>query len=100
MAGIFLGYGLTIGIVGAGLGLLVSYLICHYINEIHDWMGRRLGLVIWNPEVYAFDKIPNTMDTQEVVVIVTIAVVASVFGAFVPAVRAANLNPVEALRWE
>jgi ABC-type antimicrobial peptide transport system permease subunit len=33
-------------------------------------------------------------------VIVTIAVLSAVVGALVPAIRAARMNPVEALRWE
>ena len=32
--------------------------------------------------------------------IVAIAIVASVLGALVPAIRAARMHPVEALRWE
>jgi lipoprotein-releasing system permease protein len=100
VAGIFLGYGAAIGVVGAGLGLLASYLIVTNINYIHTKMGELLGIQIWNPEVYLFDKIPNTMEPREVVVIVGCAIVASVLGALVPAMRAAQMNPVEALRWE
>jgi lipoprotein-releasing system permease protein len=55
---------------------------------------------IWDPEVYAFDTIPNTMAPKEVAIILGVAVVSSVLGALVPAIRAARLNPVEALRWE
>jgi ABC-type lipoprotein release transport system permease subunit len=40
------------------------------------------------------------MDPKEVTVIVSIAVVASVLGALVPALKAGSLNPVEALRFE
>lgn len=100
VAGIFLGYGAAIGIVGAGLGLLLGYLIVHNINELHGWLGKAMGVQIWDPEVYAFDTIPNTMDPPKVVWILAIAVIASVLGALVPAIRAARLNPVEALRWE
>ena len=100
VAGIFLGYGLAIGVVGTSLGLLLSFLIVRNINEIHDWLGKRLGLTIWNPEVYAFETIPNTMNPSEVTVIITIGILASVVGALVPAVRAARMHPVEALRWE
>jgi lipoprotein-releasing system permease protein len=100
VAAIFLGYGLAIGIVGATLGFALAWLIVRYINEIHTWLGKSMGLVIWKPEVYAFDKIPSTMDTTTIVVVMAVAVLSSVVGAVVPAVRAASLNPVEALRFE
>ena len=106
VAGIFLGYGLAIGIVGSLCGLVAGYLIVTYINEIHAWIGRVTEALfgepfyMWNPEVYAFDKIPNTMNPHEVFWIVVIAIASSVIGALVPAIRAARMNPVEALRWE
>jgi lipoprotein-releasing system permease protein len=100
VAGIFLGYGLAIGIVGSMLGLLFGYLIVHNINWLHDQIYHITGQHMWNPEVYAFDTIPNTMNAVEVYWIVGIAIVASVLGALVPAVRAAQMHPVEALRWE
>ena len=33
-------------------------------------------------------------------IIPSVAVLSSVLGALVPAIRAASMNPVEALRWE
>lgn len=100
VAAIFLGYGLAIGVVGSGLGFLIGWLIVHFINQLHDWLGRALGVVIWDPQVYAFDTIPNTMNPTEVSVILIVAILSAVFGALVPAIRAARLHPVEALRWE
>jgi lipoprotein-releasing system permease protein len=100
VAQIFLGYGLAIGIVGGALGLLLSWLIVHYINQLHSLLGQYFGLVIWKPETYLFDTIPNTMDPKEVTIIVIVAVISAVLGALVPAWRAAQMHPVEALRWE
>ena len=100
VAGIFLGYGLAIGILGGGLGLLLGYGIVHNINFLHTEMGKLLGIQIWNPEVYAFDTIPNTMDPRECAIIVSIAILSGVLGALLPAVRAARMNPVDALRFE
>jgi ABC-type antimicrobial peptide transport system permease subunit len=40
------------------------------------------------------------MDPRDVAVIVSIAILSSVLGALVPAIRAARMNPIDALRWE
>ncbi len=100
VAWIFLGYGVTIGVVGGGMGLLAGYLIVHNINELHSWLAKLTGAPIWDPETYAFDTIPNTMNPREVTVIVAVSIVASLLGALVPAIRAARMHPIEALRWE
>jgi lipoprotein-releasing system permease protein len=100
IAAIFLGYGAAIGVVGAMLGLGLAYLIVSNINTIHEWLGKALGVQMWNPEVYLFDTIPSSMNPPEVIVIVAAAIVSSIIGALVPAVRAARMHPIEALRWE
>ncbi|HEX4052829.1 MAG TPA: FtsX-like permease family protein [Tepidisphaeraceae bacterium] len=100
IAAIFLGYGLSIGLLGGGLGLLLAYLVVHNINQLHAWLGVHFHIQIWNAKTYLFDTIPNTMDGHDIAVIVSVAILSSVLGALLPAIRAARMNPVEALRWE
>jgi lipoprotein-releasing system permease protein len=97
---LFLGYGFAIGVIGAGLGFGVAFFLVKYINEIHAWLGRRMGIVIWSPETYQFDKIPSRMETSTVVYVLIVAVLSAVLGALLPAIRAAMMNPVDALRYE
>ena len=59
-----------------------------------------MGIQIWNPEVYVFDTIPNQVNPMEAFIIVSVAIISSVAGAVIPAIRAARLNPVEAVRYE
>jgi lipoprotein-releasing system permease protein len=97
---LFLGYGFAIGVIGASLGFTVAFFLVKYINEIHAWLGRRMGIVIWSPETYQFDKIPSRMETSTVVYVLIVAVLSAVLGALLPAIRAAMMNPVDALRYE
>jgi lipoprotein-releasing system permease protein len=102
VAQIFLGYGLAIGIVGGGLGLLGAYLIVHNINEIHQKLGEWTNgkVQVWDAKTYAFDTIPDKLNPAHCAIIVGVAILASLVGALIPAIRAARMNPVEALRWE
>jgi lipoprotein-releasing system permease protein len=102
IASIFLGYGMAIGMLGGLLGLGAGWLIVHYINQLHEWLGKISGgkIVMWDPKVYLFDLIPNTIDPTEATIIVIVAIIFSVLGAAYPAWRASRMQPVEALRWE
>ena len=47
-----------------------------------------------------FEKIPNEVQLVPALLIVAGAIVAGLLGAIIPALRAARMQPVEALRYE
>jgi lipoprotein-releasing system permease protein len=98
--GIFLGYGLALGVVGAGVGLAMGLLFVKYINEIADLLGRITGQPVFDPSVYYFYKIPTIVDPLTLVWICAGAVAIAVLASVMPARRAARLHPVRALRYE
>lgn len=93
-------YGGAIGLVGAVLGMILSHAIVWNINPIHEWMGTALGVQVWDPKTYYMPKIPNEVDPMHALLVFLGGVSFSMAGAVVPALRAAWLNPVRALRFE
>jgi lipoprotein-releasing system permease protein len=98
--GIFLGYGLSLGLVGAGAGLTIGLLLVFNINQVANLLGWITGTPVFDPSIYYFYKIPTVIDPWTVTWIVTGALVIAVLASVLPARRAARLHPVEALRYE
>jgi lipoprotein-releasing system permease protein len=98
IAGIFLGYGLCLGIVGAGVGLGLGLAIVWNINGIRAGVEWLSGERVFDPSIYYFFKIPTIVHAPTVVWIVVGAVAIAVASSVLPALRAARLHPVEALR--
>jgi lipoprotein-releasing system permease protein len=91
---------LIMAAVGAAVSLLAIGVWFMVSENLAQELNRRLGFQIWDRSVYFFDKIPSHLNWTEVGVIAGVAVVSSVLGALVPALRAALLDPVETLRYE
>ena len=100
VAWVWLRYGAIIGVCGALLGIAGGTLIVWNINPIHDWLGRIAGISVRDPSVYYLPEIPSRVRWEKAGIVFSCAVVFSVLGALVPAVRAANMDPVRALRFE
>jgi lipoprotein-releasing system permease protein len=98
--GIFLAYGLSLGLVGAGVGLVIGLLFVRYINEIADLIGWATGREVFDPSMYYFYEIPTIVNPWTVSWIAVGAVAIAVLASILPARRAAGLHPVEALRYE
>lgn len=97
---VFLGYGLTLGLVGAGVGTIGGLLFVANIQDIADLLGWVMGFEIFDPSVYYLSGIPTLVNPVTVFLVGLGAVLVAVAASIFPAWRAASLHPVEALRWE
>ena len=92
---VFVWYGTLVGVVGTlagiGLGMAVSYILTRY------------KLVSFGPEiaeVYFVSSIPFVTRWQDVATIGVFAISISFLSTLFPSMRAARLNPIDALRHE
>jgi lipoprotein-releasing system permease protein len=97
---IFLSYGLLLGMVGSSIGTVIGVLFTIYINEIEWVLAKATGQSIFPKDTYYFDKIPTDIQPTSVLLVNVGAILIAVMFSVLPALRAATLHPVRALRYE
>jgi lipoprotein-releasing system permease protein len=97
---IFLGYGLLLGVVGAALGTGAGLWLTIEINTVERWLAGQTGGHLFNPDIYYFREIPTDIQAMPVLIVNLGAIAVAVLFSILPAIRAARLQPVQALRYE
>jgi len=97
---IFLSYGLALGVVGSGVGVVLGLLFVYYINEIEKVITYITGRKVFDETIYYFPEIPTAVYPTMVIWVALGAMLIAVLASVFPARRAARLHPVVALRSE
>ncbi|WP_415926710.1 ABC transporter permease [Devosia rhizosphaerae] len=92
--------GTTIGVVGTLSGLLLGLIVAANAEPLRAFISNTLGVTIFPPEVFYLTSLPSKTDPVEVAVVVGLALGLSFLATLYPAWRAAQYDPVEALRYE
>lgn len=97
---IFLISGAVVGVVGCALGVVTGVLSAYYLNDVNDWMRARFGVELFPTELYALDRVPYDIEPGWVVQVALLALAITLLAAWLPARRAARMDPVRALAYE
>jgi lipoprotein-releasing system permease protein len=89
---IFLVQGLVIGAVGTGLGLALGFAGALSLD--------RYKFIKLDPSVYFIDHLPVTTQPRDVILIVVASLLIAALATLYPAIQAAKLYPVDAIRSE
>jgi lipoprotein-releasing system permease protein len=97
---IFVTTGTTVGAIGTIAGLLLGAIVLFFREPIVDFIAFATGQEIWDPEVRFLSTLPSRTDPWEVFGIVMLALTMSFLATLYPALKAANTDPVQVLRYE
>lgn len=92
--------GTAIGFAGTALGLAAGLVLAANAEPIRLWISDVLGVRIFPPEVFFLSALPSRVDPGEVLFIALMSLGLSFLATLYPAWRAAQYDPVEALRYE
>ncbi|HEY1504157.1 MAG TPA: lipoprotein-releasing ABC transporter permease subunit [Stellaceae bacterium] len=97
---IFILAGASVGFVGTFLGFVIGVEFATHIEAIRQFIQSIIGTDLFSAEIYFLTQIPARVDPYEVGTVVAMAFGLSFLATIYPAWRAAQLDPVEALRYE
>ncbi len=97
---IFFLAGMTIGTLGTAIGFALGLAFALNVDAIRRFLERFTGAELWSAEIRFLSQLPAKVETGDVVSVVAMALVLAFLATLVPSWRAAQLDPVEALRRE
>ena len=89
---IFMYQGLTIGSIGTGVGLIMGQILCH-VSDTYQ-------LIPLDAEIYGLSYVPFSANLLDSLFIGSAAIALSYVTTLYPSGEAANITPVEILRYE
>ncbi|MBO6167724.1 MAG: ABC transporter permease [Kiritimatiellae bacterium] len=94
--GVFVVHGMVQCTAGVILGLLASWAVLDNLQGIVEWLGT-LGVSVFPESVYGLPEIPHRIVASDVVWAVVFVYAFGALASLVPALVAANKDPVKAL---
>lgn len=95
---IFMVQGTVIGVIGTLSGAVLGIILATSISSILGWINNTLGLNLFS--AYFVNYLPSELVLRDVVLIVVLSLLLSFLATIYPALRAAKIQPAEALRYE
>lgn len=89
---IFILSGMFSGIIGISIGAIFGILII--------WIQKSYGIVKLPSEVYFINVLPVELDILELIAVIFISLTLGFLATLYPALKAANLQPVESIRYD
>jgi len=97
---IFIVQGCYIGVLGTFLGTAIGVGLALSISPLVSFVEELLGLYVFDPNVYYITYLPSELRMDDVVMVVSCALIISLLATLYPAWRASRISPVEALQYD
>ena len=97
---IFIFQGFIIGFIGSLLGLFFGVVIASNINTIVPFIEGLFNIQFLSKDIYYINELPSMIIPMDIVFVILVSIILSLFATIYPSQMAAKLNPGEILKNE
>ena len=95
---IFMSIGLLIGLIGTSLGGFLGVVFSINISSIQNILEKIFKTDLFAKEIYYLSSLPSSLDQIEVLYVVIISLIISLFATVFPAYRSSLIDPIKSLK--
>lgn len=97
---VFLSQGMVVGLFGNLAGITLASLVLTFRNQVTSWFAKTFHHELFPSSIYGLSSIPAYIDVVDICMISISGFLICSLAALIPALIAASLDPVKALRHE
>ena len=97
---IFVFQGFIIGFIGSLLGLFFGVVIASNINTIVPFIEGLFNIQFLSKDIYYINELPSIIIPMDILSVILVSIILSLFATIYPSLMAAKLNPGEILKNE